>query len=142
VAIVLDASAALAWLISRTDPFESKQADTLLHALKSDEALVPALWYPEVANGILVAERRGVVQAAVSAVFLRKLERLPIVLDDVRPTITQPDVFALARTHGLSGYDATYLELAVRRGAWLATFGKKLAGAARIVGIRVFGVHP
>jgi predicted nucleic acid-binding protein len=46
---------------------------------------------------------------------------------------------ALARAHRLTAYDATYLELALRRGAPLATFDQKLAEAARKAGGRVFG---
>jgi predicted nucleic acid-binding protein len=45
----------------------------------------------------------------------------------------------MARTYGLTVYDATYLELAMRRAATLATFDGKLAAAARAAGVRVFG---
>lgn len=48
-------------------------------------------------------------------------------------------VLALAREHGLTAYDATYLELALRVGAVLATFDGKLADAMRRAGGTVFG---
>ena len=41
------------------------------------------------------------------------------------------DVFALARKHAMTFYDAAYLELARRAGLALATLDSKLASAAR-----------
>ena len=49
---------------------------------------------------------------------------------------------ALARSYGLTAYDAMYLELALRRGAPLATFDSQLADATRKAGGRVFGDKP
>ena len=40
----------------------------------------------------------------------------------------------------LTAYDATYLELAIRRAATLATFDRKLAAAARNAGVRVLAM--
>ena len=59
MALVLDASAALAWLIRRDTAAEDRLANEVLRSIEASEGLVPALWYPEVANGVLVAERRG-----------------------------------------------------------------------------------
>jgi predicted nucleic acid-binding protein len=44
-------------------------------------------------------------------------------------------VLDLARSEGLSSYDASYLELAMRRGVPLATKDDALARAARRVGV-------
>ena len=137
--LVLDASAALAWLIQRSNPAEAQQADQLLQALHSEDAVVPQLWYSEVANGILVAERRGVSDPAKSAIFLGMLNSLPILDDAARPRAVQGAALALARSFGLTGYDATYLELALRTGRTLATFDRQLAEAVRKAGGRVFG---
>ena len=57
--LILDASATLAWLVRRVDPSEDQLADEVLRSVRTRYAIVPSLWYPEVANGILVAERRG-----------------------------------------------------------------------------------
>jgi predicted nucleic acid-binding protein len=67
------------------------------------------------------------------------VDTLPIVEDAMRPAATQARVLSLARTYELTGYDATYLELVQRTGRALATFDRKLAGAARAAGVRVFG---
>lgn len=137
--IVLDASATLAWLIKRVNHAELKQSDDLLQFLRNSEALVPNLWYPEVANGVLVAERRGHTPANKSAIFLNLLATLQITLDEALPSSTQDSILALARTYGLTGYDAVYLELVLRTGYSLATFDRQLADAVRRAGGRVFG---
>jgi predicted nucleic acid-binding protein len=130
---------ALAWLFKRTDPAEVALADRALAELTSVSAVVPAIWYAEVGNGILRGERQGVVQLAQAAFFLNELSHAEIETDDETPRTRQADVLALARIHNLTAYDATYLELAMRRGAELATFDRKLAEAARAAGVQVFG---
>jgi len=49
-------------------------------------------------------------------------------------------VLALAERHGLSGYDASYLALALAQNLPLATLDKKLSTAARAQGVVVRGV--
>jgi predicted nucleic acid-binding protein len=137
--IVLDASATLAWLIERINPVEARLADEVLVRLENDDAVVPALWYSEVANGLVVSERRGIVDAGKSASFMAKVNRLRITEDSLRPVHTQGTVLGVARTYGLTAYDACYLELVLRTGRVLATFDGKLAQAARVAGGRVLG---
>lgn len=137
--LVLDASATLAWLIDRTDPEEARLADEFLRTIQGRDAVVPALWFPEIVNGVLVAERRGGVGSSTSASFMGMVYALPIVEDTTRPSAVQATVLTLARTYKLTGYDATYLELVLRIGGTLATFDRQLAAAVRLAGGRVFG---
>lgn len=137
--LVLDASTTLAWLVRRLDPIEERLADEVLGNVQARDALVPALWFPEVANGVLVAERRAGNSAALSASFMALVDTLPILEDTMRPAATQARVLSLARAYDLTGYDATYLELALRTGRTLATFDRRLADAGRKAGVRVFG---
>lgn len=137
--LVLDASAVLAWLVKRTDPREAALADAIFSSVEQEEALVPSLWFPEVANGLLVAERRKMVASAEASRFLTELRTLPIAEDKVWPSTLQRAVFQLALAHGLTAYDATYIELALRHRSTLATFDRKLAEAARSAEIGVFG---
>jgi predicted nucleic acid-binding protein len=137
--LILDASVTLAWLVERVDAAEARLADEVLREIQAEGAVVPALWFPEVANGILVAERRGGVGNSRSAVFMGMVNTLPIVEDGLRPAAAQTTVMTLARAYGLTGYDATYLELALRTGRTLATFDRQLAEAVRKAGGRVFG---
>jgi len=136
---VLDASMALAWLFPRADAGEAALADRALDELDSEEFLVPPIWYAEVANAILRGERKGLVTPAQTTAFLAELDSAEIETEPDSPRLRQSVVLALARSHGLTAYDASYLELAMRRGAALATFDQKLAEAARAAGVRVFG---
>jgi predicted nucleic acid-binding protein len=137
--LILDASATLAWLVRRVDPIEDQMADEVLRFVRTGNSVVPALWFPEVANGILVAERRGGVSQSTSESFLKMVDTLPILEDATRPSAHQTRVLTLARSYKLTSYDATYLELVLRIGGELATFDRKLADAARVAGVRVFG---
>ncbi|MDE2839567.1 MAG: type II toxin-antitoxin system VapC family toxin [Chloroflexota bacterium] len=127
--LILDASIAAAWLFSdETEP----QAEAVLARLAEDTAYVPQLWHLEVRNVLLVAERRGRIAAEHALELLETLGELPIRTD------TTPDLavaFALARAHGLSFYDALYLELAQRRDGTLATLDSALARSAAAVGL-------
>jgi predicted nucleic acid-binding protein len=113
-----------------------------LEELASVQATVPALWYTEVANGVLRGERQAVISPAQTAFFLNELAHADIVADDLTARRRQAAVLDLARIYGLTAYDATYLELAMRRGARLATFDRKLAEAARAAGVPLFGGQP
>jgi hypothetical protein len=55
---------------------------------------------------------------------------LPIVLDEGTSARAFSDIVQLARTYQLSTYDASYLELAIRRGLPLACLDGKLKTAA------------
>jgi predicted nucleic acid-binding protein len=137
--LVLDASATLAWLVSRVDKAEAQLADEVLRHLQNQAAIVPALWFPEVANGVLMAERRGGIGNATSAAFMNLVNVLPILEDATRPSAVQATVLMLARAYKLTSYDATYLELVQRTGRVLATFDRQLAEAVRKAGGQVFG---
>lgn len=136
---ILDASMALSWLLERKDPDEAALSVQALDIVRATGAMVPALWYPEVANSLLLAERQRVIAADQTASFLASLSIWEIVQDSVLPALCQAQVTHLGRVYKLTAYDATYLELAMRRAATLATFDRKLAEAARSAGVRVFG---
>jgi predicted nucleic acid-binding protein len=139
VSYVLDASMALAWILKRRDSDEAALAEEALELLRTSGAMVPALWYPEVANTLLLAERQHVITVADSTNFLSRLFMWEIAQDPVPPSLCQAKTIYLGRVYKLTAYDATYLELALRRSAELATFDRKLAAAARTAGVRVFG---
>ena len=137
--IVLDASMALAWLIVRADGTEAALANRAFGEVSANGAEVPALWYAEVANTLLVFERAKRLTEQDSVSYLADLGLLAIAQDDLPCAPMQSSVLDLGRRHGLTAYDAAYLELAMRRAGVLATFDRKLAGAARAAGVRVFG---
>ena len=137
--IVIDASMALAWVFERQQASDVARADQLLNSCGSQPWWVPALWHLEVANALLVAERRGVIQANASDLFRSRLQALPITTDATPLPDSEPRIIMLARAQGLSSYDASYLELAHRLGAGLASFDARLNRAAEAVGVALAG---
>lgn len=134
IPFVLDASVTLSWCF---EDEADAAGDAVLRRLAGGRAAVPAVWPLEVANVLLGAERRGRIGAAEARRFLVLLEALPIEVDAHGLARAPREALQLARAHGLSVYDATYLELAVRTGAALATRDARLAAAARAEGVEL-----
>lgn len=126
MALVIDASVAAAWCFQ--DEEGSAEADALMSRIADKGGVVPDLFWHELRNILIVAERKKRIESEAAGVYLERVRALPLVTDD-----SQDDAktLALCRRHGLSGYDAAYLETAKRRGMALATLDKKLAKAAR-----------
>ena len=127
--LVVDASVVLAWLF---DDEEEPRADRVLERLEEDGALVPHLWHLETRNTLLIAEQRGRLSATGVKERLDAFMGLPIRTDE-EPGFQS--AFDLARAHGLSFYDALYLELAKRESAELATLDGALGRAAVAEGV-------
>jgi predicted nucleic acid-binding protein len=100
-----------------------------------DQALVPAFWYCEVLNSLLVGERKGRISADQTRVFLGDLRAMRPTLDDAPLERVFQDVQALCRQYGLASYDALYVELAMRSVSPLATLDKNQRNAALAVGV-------
>ena len=136
--LVIDSSVAIAWC------FPDEQDDysqSVLDALGSERAIVPDLWHLEVANTLLVGERRKRSTQANTVTWLGFLASLPIAVDEETKLHAFGHTANLAREHNLSAYDAAYLELAPRWGLPLATLDDKLKTAAQAVGVPLYGVH-
>ena len=76
-AFVLDVSVTMAWC------FKDEASDdtwALLDRLTADTAIVPGIWSAEVANVLLVAERRQRIDTADARTFIARLMALPIVV--------------------------------------------------------------
>jgi predicted nucleic acid-binding protein len=134
VSLVVDCSIAVAWCI---DDEASPETDALLGRVRDEGGIVPSLWHLELGNVLLQAERRGRLSARDVTARLEVLHGLPIATDDETPARAWHDVLALARAETLTTYDASYLELALRKGAALATKDRALALAAQRVGVEV-----
>ncbi len=134
-AFVLDASVALGWAFNDES---SPYADRVLDSLTESVGIVPFLWPLEVGNGLLVAERRGRLTHADTVQFLNLLMDLPIRVETQPLGLIFGEVLELARKEGLSSYDASYLETAMRQGLPLATQDSSLLDAASRSGVRIF----
>ena len=135
--LVVDCSVTMAWC------FEDEcdeLADAVLDRLADGEAWVPSLWPLEVANVLVAGERRRRLTAADSARFVELLMGLPIVVDDRSHERALSQVLAAARQLGISVYDASYLELAMRLGATPATRDAQLSAAAATAGVPLFAM--
>jgi predicted nucleic acid-binding protein len=133
--VVVDASIALAWCF----PDEtSDYADAVLVALEGQTVLVPSVWSLEIANAVLVGERRRRLNQPEIQQFTTLLESLSLLQDTRAVAKHVSDVLPLARMYGLSAYDAAYLELSIRHSASLATLDDRLQRAANAAGITLF----
>lgn len=134
MAFVLDCSVALAWVL----PDEgSVYADALLDRLVAEGAVVPPVWPLEVGNVLLVALRRRRIRQTEFESTVERLRRLPIEVDIGTTDHALAGVLVLAAQHGLTTYDAAYLELAQRRRLPLATLDKPLRAACRAAKVEV-----
>jgi predicted nucleic acid-binding protein len=129
---VIDASIALAWCF---DDEATAATSALLDRFEDEHAEVPSLWHLELANALALSERKGRVTPARTSEFIALIGGLPIVTDELTANLALSIVLNLARSERLSAYDASYLELAMRRGVPLATKDDDLAKAARRVGV-------
>jgi predicted nucleic acid-binding protein len=137
-AFVLDGSVTLVWGFEDED---DEYAEAILDRMPELQAHVPALWHLEVANALVVGERRRRTTPADAAQFLAILGAFPITIDDETITRAWSDTIHLARAHNLSTYDAAYLELAIRRGLPLASLDDRLKAAATAVGVPLFEIR-
>ena len=94
--IVLDASVALAWCF---DDEQSPLADAVAEHLRSDRALVPAIWPYEVGNALLSAERRGRLDPADRPRLIELLTSLPIDVEAVTLAQALRSITDVARPH-------------------------------------------
>lgn len=130
--LVLDGSVAIAWcfLDERTP-----SVDALHVRVGQGGAIVPAIWPLEVANVLLLAVRRGRLTPANKVLAVEALLDLAILTETDTDRYVWSDITRLAEKHRLTAYDASYLELALRRRLPLATLDAALTRAATAEGI-------
>lgn len=132
MALIPDASAILSQAL---DDEGATYAEAVIDAIAKDEAIVPTLFWFEIRNALLMCERRKRVTPERTASFLADLALLPFVIDE-KPR--EAIVLDLARRHGLTVYDAAYLELAQRKQVPLATLDDALIRATKKAGVALF----
>jgi predicted nucleic acid-binding protein len=132
---VIDASVAISLIF---EDESSPYSDAVADSLENSQAAAPIIWPLEVANSVLTAVRRGRIPAADVPRLFGAMIRLRVEIDrGIDPEHLARIVLNLGLTHRLSAYDASYLELAIRRGLPLATLDQRLRDAAVVA-----GVHP
>ena len=134
--MVLDASYTLGLVLSDED---APGADEVTARILAAEAVTPVLWRFEIGNALLAAMRRGRIGPETVDAVLADLALLPVATDAEGTARAWGDTRLLAARHGLTVYDAAYLELAVRLRAPLATLDAALARAAQAEKLGVLG---
>lgn len=133
---VLDSSVALAWVL----PGEGSDAtETLLDEIAVAGAAAPGLWPLETANVLLQAEKARRITQDERRRSLTSLAALPIHIDPDTAAQAFGRTLSLAESQGLTLYDASYLELALRLALPLASLDKKLRQAAAANGVELLG---
>ena len=118
-AFVLDNSVTMRWCFENTS---NAYAENILQQLSSGEvAVAPVLWRYEVGAVLAKAERNGIINSQKVADFLTAIRSFDITIDREGTERVLTEVYRLAVTYRLTGYDAVYLELALRMNLPLAT---------------------
>lgn len=131
---VVDASVGFAWV---HEAQASPETDRLLAEVAAGTTVVvPALWHLEMANVLLIAQRRRRMVAAQRKAAMEKLTAMQFIVDEEGTRQAFGKTSELAEKHGLTIYDATYLELALRRSLPLASRDETLKNAAKKCGLK------
>ena len=131
----MDASVVMSWCF---EDEANRYTDGVLGSLEKSEAIVPAIWPLEIGNVLVVAERGKRLTEADSARFLSLLGELPIRIEQETRERMMGEVLAAAREFGISTYDASYLDLAMRQGLPIATKDAGLRKAAKRARVEIF----
>lgn len=134
MALVLDASIAAAWFLPDE---QNDAADDVMARLIKTPARVPALFWFEARALLIKAERRGRLKIGEATDSMAQLRSFPII---EAGTGNDGQIITLANRHGLSGYDASYLGLALAEKLPLATLDKRLAAAGHAEKVPVLGI--
>lgn len=137
MSLVLDASATLAWLYP--EEITPEIGDVFDH-VADDCAWVPSQWRIEVANSLTISVRKNRITPARRLESIADLGLAPIFCDQETNDHVWTRTLKLADRHGLTVYDATYLELALRRGLPLASLDRELRMAAAAAGVPLLGM--
>ena len=132
---VLDGSVTMVWGF---EDEADEYAEAILERMPDLQAHVPSLWPLEVANALLVGERRRRITSTETARFLAILGAFHITVEEQTVAHAWADTMHLACAHNLSSYDAAYLELAIRLGLPLAALDGTLKTAAGAMGVPLF----
>ncbi len=131
-AFVLDNSVTMRWCFQNAaHPY----ADGILQQLATGAAFVPVLWRYEVSAVLAKSQKDGILTAQRVDEFLATLDKLNITVDPDSSDHILTDVHRLAVAYRLTSYDASYLELALRKGLPLATLDDELIAASKASGV-------
>lgn len=126
---VLDASVVLTWCFPDENAAMAQRVAGMFK--QGGTAVAPSFWPHEILNALLVGEKRKRISKELMRSFLDDLATLPVVLQQSSAGTVFDRIQRLSREHGLTAYDAAYLDLALERGLPLATLDESLARACK-----------
>ncbi|RYD27795.1 MAG: PIN domain-containing protein [Verrucomicrobiaceae bacterium] len=136
VSFAVDTSVAITWLLHDE---KTAASEALLDRLVNggEKAAAPPLLFYELANAMAMAVKRGRIGNSAKRGLLDFFGLLPVEPDGDSTRLVLSSTHLVAEKHGLTLYDASYLELALRRGLPLATNDAALIRAALAEGVRL-----
>jgi len=133
--IVVDCSIISSYLLPDENDNYANQILDLVQT-GQENLIVPAIFASEVNNVALMAYRRNRISQEFLRKYINLVSKIPCEIDNYSASLTAISIITeIAIKHNLTSYDATYLEVALRQGARLATLDKKLQSAAISEGI-------
>ena len=133
VITVVDNSIVMCWYFKDE---ANEYAEAVARSISQRVIAVPSTWPLEVANTLIVGERRGRSTREQAEAFFSHLRAVPFIVDFVDSEPTWQAVIPMARELGLSAHDAAYLELALRLNAVFSSLEAPLLAAAKVVGVK------
>lgn len=139
---VLDASVALAWVLSDEDASIVDYARAVLEALRAGKAsaVVPDVWHAEVAGVLARRLRAGALSTQAFNEALQLFEHLQF--DAHRQAYTLRAILELALRYRLQPIDALYLQLSRELELPIATVDRGLLSAAKAHGVALVTPRP
>lgn len=136
--IVIDCSLVIAALMPDEAADESLKIIQKI-AQGYELATVPVLFYTEIANALLIAKKRNRISQESFGNYMSVIYALTLQVDSssVEESIAKK-ICDYAEKHRLTAYDASYLELAMRKKCTLASLDGDLMAAARAEGCSAF----
>jgi predicted nucleic acid-binding protein len=134
--IVLDASAALAWILPKQ---ATTAADALLNESNTVTFEAPDVFEWEVRNVLLTMDRRGALRGGDYDDAVAIYDSLEVKLGP--PVLELDQLAALARRTQLSLFDASYFALALDRGCPLASRDEALLTVAKAAGVECYDLR-
>src|SRR5208282_6860275 len=126
---VIDASVALTWCFPDENTALAQHVAGMFK--RGGTAIAPSFWPHEVLNALLVGEKRKRISKELVRSFLDDLATLPIVLEQLPAGVVFDRIQHISREHGLTAYDAAYLDLALDSGLPIATLDEDLMRACK-----------
>lgn len=138
MSLVIDSSMALAWYFQNE---RTSKRMAVLSRVTQRGAIAPVIWPLEIANSLRTAMRRQRITTDFRNEALEAIRMLPVQLDDETNEQMWSIAVGISDRLGLTVYDATYVELALRLGLPLATLDLEIIAAARRESIELIGLE-